>query len=223
MEQQFLLSVSHDLRTPLTSIHGYALAIADGTAPDADAAAEVILAESRRLERLVADLLDLAHLDGRSLSLHPVDHDLHAVAEEAVRSAAAASERAGVTVTVTVAPGSPLVVHADPGRVHQLLGNLLDNARRFARSRVDVHVASEQGAAVVHVDDDGPGIAPDDRPHVFERLYVSGRQPVRAEAGSGLGLAIVRQLAEAMGGSVAVDAAPLGGARLEVRLPLAGR
>ncbi len=219
LEQQFLLSVSHDLRTPLTSIHGYALAISDGTAPDAGAAAEIILAESRRLERLVADLLDLAHLDGRSLSLRPVDHDLRIDAQEAVRAASPASERAGVAVRF--APGSPVIAHADPARVLQLLGNLLDNACKFARSRVDVHVTDELGMAVLRVDDDGPGIAPDDRPHVFERLYVSGRRPERAEVGSGLGLAIVRQLAEAMDGSVAVNAAPSGGARIEVRLPLA--
>ena len=119
------------------------------------------------------------------------------------------------------APGSPVIAHADPARVLQLLGNLLDNACKFARSRVDVHVTDELGMAVLRVDDDGPGIAPDDRPHVFERLYVSGRRPERAEVGSGLGLAIVRQLAEAMDGSVAVNAAPSGGARIEVRLPLA--
>jgi signal transduction histidine kinase len=74
---------------------------------------------------------------------------------------------------------------------------------------------------VVHVDDDGPGIPSADRPFVFERLYVTRQRPERAEAGSGLGLAIVRQLAEAMGGSVGVEASPTGGARTEIRLPLA--
>jgi signal transduction histidine kinase len=153
LEQQFLLSVSHDLRTPPTSIHGYAAAINDGTAPDAREAAEVILGESRRLERLLA--------------------------------------------------------------------NLLGNGRKYARARIDVHVRSATGMAVVHVDDDGPGIPSADRPFVFERLYVTRQRPERAEAGSGLGLAIVRQLAEAMGGSVGVEASPTGAARMEIRLPLA--
>jgi two-component system sensor histidine kinase BaeS len=219
LEQQFLLSVSHDLRTPLTSIRGYATAICDGTAPDNRAAAEVILDGSRRLERLVADLLDLAHLDGRSLALELVDHDVRGDADVAVRAVAATAAGAGVTVRLT--PGDPVVVRADPSRVRQLLANLLDNARKYARSSIDVRVRTVDGMAVVEVDDDGPGIAPEDRPHVFERLYVTALRPARAEVGSGLGLAIVRQLAEAMGGSVAVGVAPTGGARLEVRLPLA--
>jgi two-component system sensor histidine kinase BaeS len=73
---------------------------------------------------------------------------------------------------------------------------------------------------VLQVDDDGPGIDPDDLPHVFERLYVARRRPLRAESGSGLGLAIVRELTVAMGGQVHATSAPAGGARLEVRLPL---
>lgn len=218
LEQQFLLSVSHDLRTPLTSIHGYAEAIDDGTATDAPAAARVILAESARLERLVADLLDLAHLDGRSLAMHPIPHDLRADALAAVEAASAPAARDGIEIVL--APGPDVAVHADPARVHQLLANLLDNGRKFARSRIEVHVSADADVGVVRVDDDGPGIAPDDRPHVFDRLYVTRQRPVRAEIGSGLGLAIVRQLAEAMGGTVGADAAPIGGARMEVRLPV---
>jgi two-component system, OmpR family, sensor kinase len=219
VERQFLLSISHDLRTPLTSIRGYAGAIVDGTAVDAAAAAEVILAESARLQRLVSDLLDLARLDSHTFSLHPVERDLRITLVDAVRAAVPTAARQGIALTVDDGGAVPVV--ADEVRVRQLLGNLLENATKYASATVAVHVFAAGEDAVVLVDDDGPGIAVEDRPHVFDVLYVSRLRPARSEAGSGLGLAIVRQLAEAMGGSVRVDSSPSGGARMEVRLPLA--
>jgi signal transduction histidine kinase len=221
LEQQFLLSVSHDLRTPLTSIRGYAEAISDGTAPDVGRAAAVITRESRRLERLVADLLDLARLDARSFSLVPVDVDLGHAAEGAVTAAQPQAERLGLTYTVAVPP-QRVTVSADPERLGQVIANLLENAQRFARSAVTVTVAEVDGRAQFAVEDDGPGIADEDLPHVFERLYVSAHRPTRSENGSGLGLAIVRQLVSAMGGTVRAERATSGGARLVVSLPSAG-
>ena len=109
---------------------------------------------------------------------------------------------------------------ADPDRVGQVLANLVENAGKYATSKVIVSARAEGGWAVVTVDDDGPGIAEHDRPHVFERLYVARHAPERRENASGLGLAIVRELVSAMGGQVAAGAAPGGGARLSVRLPL---
>jgi len=222
LDQQFLLSISHDLRTPLTSIRGYAEAIADGAAPDGRRSAEVIVAQSVRLQRLVDDLLALARLDGRSFSLHAVDHDVREPLVQATRAAAPAVERAGLALDADVG-AQPVAVAADPERVVQILDNLLENAVKYAASRIVVTLREDAGHAVVAVEDDGPGIAPDDVAHVFERLYVARHRPVRNEVGSGLGLAIVRQLAEAMGGSVAAGASSSGGARLEVRLPLALR
>lgn len=218
LEQQFLLSISHDLRTPLTSIRGYAEALADGTTADAARAAGTIVTEASRLEHLIGDLLDLAHLDARSFSLHPVKHDLRAAAVDAARAMAPLARGRGLEIAV--ADGPPVPVLADRERVGQILGNLLENAVKHARSTVGVYVTAAAGKAVLRVDDDGAGIAPEDRPHVFERLYRAGRDPVRAEVGSGLGLAIVHQLTEAMGGSVSAGAAPGGGARIEVVLPL---
>ena len=219
LEQQFLLSVSHDLRTPLTSIRGYAEAISDGTAPDVGRAAAVITRESRRLERLVADLLDLARLDARSFSLVPVDVDLGHAAEGAVTAAQPQAERLGLTYTVT-APPQLVTVSADPERLGQVIANLLENAQKFARTTVAVRVAASGDRAELAVEDDGPGIADEDLPHVFERLYVSAHRPTRSENGSGLGLAIVQQLVSAMGGTVRAERAASGGARLVVDLPL---
>lgn len=224
LEQQFLMSISHDLRTPLTSIKGYAEAISDGAAEDPAQAAEVISAEARRLERLVADLLDLASLDAHQFTLHPAPADLAVVVEGAARGLRPEVERAGLQLEVR-GPGVPAPALVDEDRVVQVVGNLVGNAVHFARSRIVVEtllVDAGAGAAptvVVAVSDDGAGIAPADLPHVFERLYQSQQQPQRRESGSGLGLAIVRELVAAMGGDVGADSPSTGGTTVWFRLP----
>lgn len=212
LERQFLMSVSHDLRTPLTSIRGYAEAIADGAAPDPARAGQVIAAESRRLERLVHDLLDLARLDARRFALALGPTDVAAVVAGAVEAFRPAAAAAGLGLTLD-AEGALPPASADPERLGQVAGNLLDNALKFAAASVSVSVAADVDGAgvVVAVDDDGPGIPPEELPRVFERLYTAGRAPARAAPGSGLGLAIVRELVEAMGG------------RVEARSPVPGR
>jgi two-component system sensor histidine kinase BaeS len=215
LEQQFLLSVSHDLRTPLTSIRGYAEAIDDGNV-DPKRAAAVIRAESGRLERLVADLLDLAKLQSRSFTFALRSVDVSAAAHTV--TAAAAGSRPGITFHPVTT--GPLRVNADPDRLAQALANLVENAGKYAVSNVMVSTRAENGWAVVTVDDDGPGISAHDQPHVFERLYVARHQPERRENASGLGLAIVRELVTGMGGDVDAGSAPTGGARLSIRLPL---
>ena len=219
LEQSFLLSVSHDLRTPLTSIRGYAEAITDGATSDPKWAAGVILGESRRLERLVRDLLDLAKLQARSFSFQPSQRDLSALALQAVDGVAPDAAAAGVRLAASCP--APVAVVVDPDRMAQVLANLVENAMKYATANVQVGTQAAAGVALAWVDDDGPGIAPADRPFVFERLYVSRREPRRAEVGSGLGLAIVHELVTAMGGTVTAESAPSGGARMVVRLPLA--
>ena len=219
LERQFLLSVSHDLRTPLTSIRGYAEAIADGAAPDPRGAAAVILGESRRLERLVKDLLDLAKLESRGFKLTPVTVDMTEIAEDSVAGFRREVEAAGLQIRCTEAP--PVLATADPDRLQQVIANLIENALRFASTTIEVTVVADPAWPRIEVADDGPGIAPEDLPHVFERLYVAAHQPKRKETGSGLGLAIVRELVELMNGSVQAEANPTGGARIVVQLPVA--
>jgi signal transduction histidine kinase len=219
-ERQLLLAVSHDLRTPLTSIRGFAEAIQDGAIADSSQAADVIIAESRRLERLVGDLLDLTKLEARqmSITLRPTDAaEVVTTTAEGFRPAAAKSGLAlalqvpgqdGLATTATAA--SPVV--ADPDRLAQLLANLLENALTFARSTVTVGLAREEGtgSCVITVVDDGPGIATGDLQRVFERFYRADRGPNR-QMGSGLGLAIVAELAAAMGGTVRAESPVTGG------------
>src|SRR3984957_2292285 len=206
-ERHLLLSVSHDLRTPLTSIRGFAEAIHDGAIEDSAHAADVIIAESRRLERLVGDLLDLTKLEARqmSIALRPTDvTEVVTTTAEGFRPGAA---RSGLALAVGVPGGDGLpMVTADPDRLAQLLANLLENPMTFARTTVTVGIAGDplSGGCVVTVDDDGPGIAQADLPRVFERFYRADRGPNR-QMGSGLGLAIVAELAVAMGGTVRAE------------------
>lgn len=219
VERQFLLSVSHDLRTPLTSIRGYAEAIADGALADPAEGGHIILSEARRLERLVGDLLDLAKLESRSFALTLGPVDLVDVAAGTLEGFRPEASEAGVTMEL-VSGDEPTIVNADADRLAQIAANLLQNALKFARGEIQVSVDSADGWARLSVSDDGPGIAPEDLPHVFERLYVSRHQPRRQEVGSGLGLAIVRELVTAMGGTVQASGADSGGACLSVSLPI---
>lgn len=215
LEQEFLLSVTHDLRTPLTSIRGYAEAISDGATTDPVWAAGVIVKESHRLERLVADLLDLAKLQAKAFSFRLQPMDLAATACHAAMALDAPTQRAEL-ILVTDAP-LPVPVVADPDRVAQMVANLVENAQKYARSTVTVGARVVDGVPILWVDDDGPGIAEADRPHVFERLYRTSLRPIRAENSSGLGLAIVAELASAMHGTASAETAPGGGARIVVR------
>jgi signal transduction histidine kinase len=236
-ERHLLLAVSHDLRTPLTSIRGFAEAIKDGAIDDSERAADVIIAESSRLERLVGDLLDLTKLEAHqmSIAMRPTDAvEVVTTTAEGFRPAAA---RNGIDIGLRVAGSSQPDAHragpdavteppalppvaADPDRLAQIVANLIENACTYARSRVTVGLtAGADGGCVITVDDNGPGIAPNDLGRVFERFYQADRGRNRV-MGSGLGLAIVAELATAMGGRVRAVSpfGPDGGSRFEVWL-----
>jgi two-component system sensor histidine kinase BaeS len=200
LERQFLMSVSHDLRTPMSSIQGYAEALTD-EAIGPRRAGEVILAESRRLDRLVTDLLLLARLDARAFTFDVRPLDIVPIVEATAHGAMPNATVRGIAVEVH-APHAPVVAAVDGDRLAQVLANLVENALKFATARVEVNVGRENGWVVLSVVDDGPGISPIDLPHVFERLYVAKHRPTPKESGSGLGLAIVRELVETMGGHV---------------------
>jgi two-component system sensor histidine kinase BaeS len=224
-ERDLLLSVSHDLRTPLTSIRGFAEAITDGAVEDTAQAASVITAEARRLERLVGDLLDLTKLEASQLSITLRETDAVEVASTTAEGFRPMAEKHGVALVVHVPEervAHAVSVIADPDRLAQLLANLIENAISFAHTAVTVAVwpATSDQAVIITVDDDGPGIAPIDLTRVFQRFYRADRGP-RKQLGSGLGLAIVSQLTAAMGGTVHAES-PLtarGGSRFVLRMP----
>jgi len=221
MERSFLLSVSHDLRTPLTSIRGYAEALAEGAATDVPAAAGVIATEAGRLERLVQDLLDLARIDARrfSLDMRPVDMGaLSSGAAEAFRPEASAF---GVELQTQLPAVTGPWVRADADRLAQVVANLLENALKFTEHRVDLSLGIDGAWCVLSVSDDGPGIPPASLGRVFDRHYSDDRTATR-RVGTGLGLAIVTELAHAMGGHVDAQSPVFDGhgTRMVLRMPL---
>ncbi len=210
MEQQFLLSVSHDLRTPLTAIAGYAEALVDGAVAEPQRAGEIISHHAGRLDRLVGDLLDLARLESRQFRLEPRPIDPVTAARTVVESCQPTAVAHNLSILLDAPADVVGTIHVDPDRLGQVLSNLVENAVKFATSMVTVRVTPLGGEMSIQVIDDGPGIPADDLPHVFERLYVTQLKPKRAENSSGLGLAIVRELVAAMRGTVTASATDAG-------------
>jgi two-component system, OmpR family, sensor kinase len=215
-ERNFLLSVSHELKTPLTAIRGYAEALEDGAVAPEEAAA-TIREEARRLERLVRDLLDIARMNRREFAIHRELIDLGEVGREAVRRYEAEARAGGVELDAIVQDGAP--AFGDPDRVLQVVSNLVENALRSTPPGGAVHVHARPG--VIEVVDTGVGLAPEDIPHAFERFYLHDRvgSPDGARWSSGLGLAIVKELCERMDGLVTLESTLGEGTTFTVRLP----
>ena len=223
-ERDFLMSVGHDLRTPLTTLRGYAEALDAGEIEPDDLArvGGVLQRQTDRLSRLVEDLTLLSRLEAREFTLRPEEVDLSAHISGLVD---AQSERARELRVKLVADLENVgLVLVDPDRISQVVGNLLDNALRYTPEGGAATVALRGTAAgvVLEVTDTGPGIDREDLAHVFERLYVAQRyRPVRPE-GSGLGLSIVNELVGALGGSITVDSSLGAGTTVSVTLPRRG-
>ena len=226
-QREFLLSVSHDLRTPLTAITGYAESLADGVIPPERLAmvGGVIGDEAKRLERLVADLLDLARLDAAEMSMHPVPLDLAALVDAAGEVWQRRCVAEGVAFATQV-HGRPVPVVGDPQRLRQAVDGLLENALRVTPRGAPVLLAVGRGAgadiglAVLQVRDGGPGLTDSDLPVAFDRSVLYERYRGMRQVGTGLGLAIVHRIIERLGGRVEAGHAPEGGASFTIRLPL---
>jgi two-component system sensor histidine kinase BaeS len=178
--------------------------MADGTVEtpaDRVRAAGVIASETRRLERLVADLLDLARLDAHQFSLASRSVDARDIIGATVAGFSPLAEQWGVQLSMT--PGAAVPVDTDPERLAQIVANLVENALKYAHHRVD---------------DDGPGIPVGEQTRVFDRLYTARGEPGRA-VGTGIGLAIVHELAGAMGGDADCRSLDGRGTRFVVRIP----
>lgn len=211
-QRQAISDTSHDLRAPITGL----LARLEEALSDPEADLRQIVHAARhdaeRLGGIVADLLELAQLDaGVQVSTEPIDLAGVVQAELALR-------RPALDIATRLAPG--VVVQGSPIRLARLLANLMTNAERHARSRIEVSVAAVGDRAVLEVADDGPGIPPDECEKVFDRFYRCRDARERDPSGTGLGLPIARQIAEAHGGTLQAARAPGGGARMVLTLPL---
>jgi signal transduction histidine kinase len=217
-QRRFVADASHELRSPVASIRQHAeVALAH---PDRTTTAELaatVLAEDLRVQRLVEDLLLLARADEHALPPPRRQVDLDDLVFDEARRL-----RDATGLHVDVGAVSAGRVQGDPAGLRRVLRNLGDNAARHASTRVGFALAERDGAAVLVVDDDGPGIPQGDRERVLERFVRLDDARARDAGGSGLGLAIVAELVAAHGGAVGVVDSPLGGARVQVTLPRAG-
>lgn len=220
MKTDFVSVVSHELRTPLTSIIGSLDTVnRPELAPEANTAKELIVTARRqagRLQRLIEDLLMVSRIDRGAIPINSEPLLLRSVVESAVNTT-----NLSTGLIVEVSPTGIEVV-ADRDHLERILINLIENAAKYApESPIEVRGMVMGDLAEVRVIDHGPGIPPDQRHRVFERFTQIEASQTRSVGGTGLGLSIVRSLAEAMGGTAAVEATPGGGATFVINLPLA--
>lgn len=219
--RQLLADVAHELGTPLTVLQANLEGMLDGVVAASPQHLASLHTQTQVLARLVRDLRDLSLLQEGQLPLDCRSTDLDAL----VREVAGMSQPVAVEkgITLEVAAGPPIMVAADRERIAQVLHNLLANAVRYtaAGGVVRVSAARAEGEARVEVSDTGPGIPPDDLPHVFERFHRVDRSRSRATGGAGLGLTIVKYLVEAHGGRVWVRSQLGSGTTFGFALPAA--
>jgi signal transduction histidine kinase len=215
-QRRFVSDASHELRSPITTIRQHAeVALAHPDRMTAQELADVVLAEQTRMQGLVEDLLLLARADERvPPSRAPVDLDDLAF-EEGHRL------RATTSMRVDTSRVGAARVKGNADALHRVVRNLGENAARHASSRVDIALTDLGDDVVLTVDDDGPGIPDAERERVLQRFVRLDEARSRDDGGSGLGLAIVDEVARAHGGSISISQSPLGGARIDVRLPAA--
>ena len=212
-QQQFLSDASHELRSPLaTIISGLEVAEAHPELLDAELAIDTLLPEAHRMRVLIEDLLLLARADERNLMVRKEKVPL----DELAKLEAARVRRDGCTIHTAISAARLI---GDRAAVSRVVRNLVDNAVRHAKSRVDIHVGSQDSSVVLTVSDDGGGIAPADRARVFERFVRLDSDRARSGGGTGLGLAIVAEVVAAHGGTVSIDDRPGGGTCVIVTLP----
>jgi len=223
MRRDFVANVSHELKTPLAAIRGYAETLRDGALEESATArrfTERILNQTQRLQALLDDLLTLSRLEGvaSALELEPVD--LHDLVRRAVELVSATAREKRVEIEVEESPVPPLLGNA--GELERLLLNLLGNAIKYNRAdgKVLLRLSRSDGEAVLEVSDTGIGIPPESLLRIFERFYRVDKGRAREEGGTGLGLAIVKHVAQAHGGNVEVESRLGQGSTFRVRLPI---
>ncbi len=204
VRRDFVANVSHELRTPLTIVGGFAETLAEGDVPsDAQRQfAERILSNTRRMQRIVDDLLDLSRIESGGWVPNPQRIDLTAMTNDVFAAARDAATAKGLTLASAIPPEAS-TVHADATALRQILGNLVDNAvRHTAAGEVTLFAEPHERGVLVGVRDTGVGIPAEHLPRIFERFYRVDPGRSREQGGTGLGLAIVKHLVEAHGGRV---------------------
>lgn len=220
VRRDFVANVSHELKTPLTVIGGFAETLRDPHLGETDRQRfiDLLVANTSRMQRIVDDLLDLSRYESNAWSPKPVEVDLESVTGELFTLSGPAAAAKNLSLRSDFAPDAR-VIRFDPTALRQILANLIENAVRYTASG-QVVVSSQRtpdGGIVLAVKDTGVGIGPEHLSRIFERFYRADPSRSRSDGGTGLGLAIVRHLVEAHGGRVRAESAPGGGTTIYVR------
>ena len=224
-QRDFVADVSHELKTPLTSIQGFAQAILDDTADTPEArkqAAQIIYDEAGRMHRMALDLLDLARLEAGTADLEMSPVDLGVLLRNIVEKFTPQAQRLGVNLQLNVPEGLPTLI-GDGDRLAQVFTNLVDNALKFTPTNGQIALSALRtgGEMTISITDTGVGIPQEALPHLFDRFYQV--EPSRAggnKHGAGLGLAIVQEILQAHGGKISVRSEVGRGTTLVIHLPL---
>lgn len=223
MKDEFVLTASHELRSPLTSVQGFAELLMlerERLTPKQVETVEIILDNCRHLVRLLNDLLDLARSDAGRLAIKPAPIEVGPLLEDAVRTMRGQTDAARQRLSLDVAPGLPKVnVEAD--RIRQVLVNLLTNAHDYCPAGASIRVTAKPVRDEVRIDvsDDGPGIPPEQLEHIFDRFTRGEAGLTQRVGGTGLGLAIAKSLIELHGGTIDAASTPGEGSTFTIRLP----
>lgn len=210
-QKAFLQNASHELKTPLMSIQGYAEGVMSGVVPDVKHAAQIIHSESKRLGDLVEELLTLSRIESQTYMMEFVQLDLGNILKEYVQRLGGLAAKQEREIKL-VLPDKPMVVAADDTLLSQAVINTVSNCLRYARKAVVITLNEKNNYAVIRITDDGDGIAEEDLQHIFERFY-------KGKGGNyGLGLAIAKSAVECMGGSIRAGNCETG-AIFEIELP----
>ncbi len=222
VRRDFVANVSHELKTPLTSISGYAETLVAGDVDDdtREKFLATILSNAHRMQGLVDDLLDLSRIESGRWTPRPEQLSLSGMVGDAWAAYADRASDRGVTLTVRIATAAERV-RIDPSALHQVLANLFDNAMRYVEADGEIDVAANlvDDMVEITVRDNGSGIPAEHLPRVFERFYRVDPSRSREEGGTGLGLAIVRHMIEVHGGQVAAESGPREGTTIRFTVP----
>lgn len=190
--QDFVANVSHELRSPITSIQGFAQGLLDGTIPPEEETRylRIITGETKRLSKLIASLLSLSRMESSETTLNYTDYDINEQIRLTIIARMNQLEEKELDIETSFAP-DPCLVHADSDQIQQVLINLLDNAIKFTPSGGRIHLSTRSDSDIVRlcIQDNGQGILPQDAPHIFERFYKADKAHTTGK-GTGLGLAI---------------------------------
>ena len=210
-QQTFFQNASHELKTPLMAIQGYAEGIQAGVM-DTGSAAEVILAESDRMTGLVDELLDISKIDMGRQQLTLSEMDVRELLYDSIRAVEPAAAAGGITITPDF-PETPVMVSCDDTRLRRAVTNILSNGVRYARSELRLTCRADKRYVTIRIQDDGDGIAEEDLPHIFDRFYMgrSGK--------SGIGLALTKEIIHLHKGTIRAYNGD-GGAVFEISIPV---